>query len=53
MDLEEASACAELIAARHSIPIHMAPGQLFDRARAERFTGPGRLSLEPGQEIEL
>lgn len=53
MDLEEASACAELIAARHSIPIHMAPGRLFDRARAERFTGPGRLILEPGQEIEL
>lgn len=53
MDLEEASACAKLIAARHSIPIHMAPGQLFDRARAERFTGPGRLILEPGQEIEL
>lgn len=53
MDLEEASACAELIAARHSIPIHMAPGKLFDRARAERFTGPGRLILEPGQEITL
>lgn len=53
MDLDEASACAELIAARHSIPIHMAPGKLFDRARAERFTGPGRVILEPGEEIEL
>ena len=53
MDLDEASVCAELIAARHSIPIHMAPGKLFDRARAERFTGPGRVILEPGEEIEL
>ena len=53
MDLDEASVCAELIAARHSIPIHMASGKLFDRARAERFTGPGRVILEAGEEIEL
>ena len=53
MDIAEASACARLIAAKHSIPTHMAPGRLFDRAAAERFDGPGRLILEPGEEITL
>ena len=52
-DIAEASACARLIAAKHSIPTHMAPGRLFDRAAAERFDGPGRLILEPGEEITL
>ena len=53
MDIEEASACAALVNARHSIPYHMAPGQLFDRARAERFEGPGKLIVEAGEEIIL
>lgn len=53
MDLEEASACASLVNARHSVPYHMAPGQLFDAARAERFEGPGKLVLEAGQTISL
>ena len=53
MDLDEASACAALVNARHSIPYHMAPGQLFDRERAEQFDGPGRLILEAGEEIAL
>ena len=53
MDLEEASACAELVQARHSIPYHMAPGQLFDRERAEKFDGPGKLIIAAGEEIEL
>ena len=53
MDLEEASACAQLVGARHSIPYHMAPGALFDRERAEQFQGPGRLILEAGQELIL
>ena len=53
MDLDEASACAEMIGARHSVPYHMAPGALFDRARAETFQGPGRLILEAGEEIVL
>ena len=53
MDVAEASACAQLIAAQHSVPIHMAPGKLFDRAAAERFEAPGRLILEPGDEIVL
>lgn len=53
MDLEEASACAALVQARHSIPYHMAPGQLFDRERAEQFEGPGKMVIAAGEEIEL
>ena len=53
MDLEEASACAEAVRARHSIPYHMAPGELFNRERAELFNGPGKMILEAGEEIPL
>ena len=53
MDLAEASECAALIGAAHNIPIHLKPGALFDRSRAEMFTGPNRLIVEPGQEIVL
>ena len=53
MDLEEASVCAELVQARRSIPYHMAPGQLFDRERAEKFEGPGKMIIAAGEEIEL
>ena len=53
MDLDEASACAKLVNARHSIPYHMAPGKLFDPARAEAFDAPNRLILPAGEEIIL
>lgn len=53
MGLKEAAECARLIGAKHNIPVHMKPGQLFDRKRAENFNAPNRLILEPGQEIEL
>jgi hypothetical protein len=53
MDIEEASACAALVNARHSIPYHMALGKLFDRKRAEQLTGPGKLIVEAGEEIVL
>ncbi len=53
MDMEEASACARLVNARHSIPYHMAPGALFDEKRAEQFDGPNRLILPAGEEITL
>ena len=56
----EASECAKVVAARHSIPVHMVPmkdpndpGQLFSRQVAEQFKVPGRIILEPGQEIQL
>lgn len=53
MDLPEAGECARLIGARHSVPVHLKPGELFDRSRAELFDVPGRLILEPGEEIVL
>ena len=53
MDIEEASACAALVNAKHSIPYHMAPGKLFDADRAAQFDGPGRLIIPAGEEITL
>jgi L-ascorbate metabolism protein UlaG (beta-lactamase superfamily) len=53
MDAKEASVCAAMIGARYNIPIHMKPGQLFDRKFAENFNPQNRLIVEPGTEIEL
>ena len=53
MGLEEAAECAQLIGARHNTPVHMKPGELFDKAIAEQFKAPNRLIVEPGEEIEL
>ncbi len=60
MDVAEASRCADLVKARHSIPIHMVPmnnpedpSQLFDKETAESFQGPGRIIVEPGNTIVL
>lgn len=60
MDRTEASHCAALVGARHSIPVHMVPmdnpedpTQLFDRTRAEEFQADGRIILEPGEELVL
>lgn len=53
MDMDEAISCAKLVNARHSIPYHMAPGQLFDQERAELFDVPNRLIIPAGEEIEL
>lgn len=53
MDLKGAAECARLVGARHNIPIHMKPGALFDRKRAEKWDAPGRLIIEPGEEIQL
>ena len=59
MDAAEASACARMVAARHSIPVHVVPvsdplaKRLFSREVAERFQVPGRIILEPGETLEL
>lgn len=53
MDAKEATACADLIKAKHSIPIHMKPGELFDMKQAEKFTAKNRLIVKAGEEIEL
>ena len=53
MDIAEASESAALIDARHSIPYHMAPGELFNRERAEQFEAKSRLIVAAGEEIRL
>lgn len=53
MDPVNASICAARIGARHSIPIHTKPGELFSMDVARRFDIPGRIILQPGEEIEL
>ena len=37
MDIPEAIECEKLIGAKHTIPYHMAPGELFDENRAKKF----------------
>jgi len=53
MDLVEAAQCAELIGAKHNTPVHLKPGELFDREMAEQFNAPNRAIFDPGEEVEL
>ena len=60
MDVAEASECARLVGARHSILVHMVPmndpsdpAQLFSRERAETFQAEGRIIIAPGEELVL
>lgn len=53
MGMDEAIACANLVKARHSIPYHIAPGSLFDRARAELFTAEGAMIVADGEVITI
>lgn len=53
MDIPEAIECAKIIGAKHTVPVHMAPGRLFDVKKAEMFTAPGAVKLSPGDEIEI
>jgi len=53
MDVREAIKCAEIINAKHTIPVHMKPGELFDLNIAEKFTTPSALIIEAGKEIVL
>ena len=53
MGLKEAAECARLAGAKHNIIIHLRPGALFDRKKAERWDAPNKLIVEPGQEIVL
>ncbi len=53
MDPVEAAVCADLIGAKHSIPVHMKPGELFDIKMAERFTAKSRLIVKAGETICL
>ncbi len=49
----EASECAKIIGAKHSIPIHMKVGELFDEEKAEAFHAAGKIVLKPGEELSL
>ena len=53
MNLKEAAECARFIGAKHNIIIHLKPGALFSRKKAERWDAPNKLIIEPGQEVEL
>jgi L-ascorbate metabolism protein UlaG (beta-lactamase superfamily) len=53
MDAKEAARCADIIGARHAIPVHTKPGRLFDSSVADAFTAANRLILQPGQELAL
>lgn len=53
MGPREASECAALIGARHSIPVHSFPGGLYDEKKARTFQAEGRLLVKPGEEIAL
>ena len=53
MDAIEAAQCAELINAKHAIPIHMQPYKKFSNDVAEKFICNNRLIVEPDEWIEL
>lgn len=53
MGAAEAIRCAEVIGAKHTIPIHMKPGALFGEEKAKEFITPSGLILIPGTEIIL
>ncbi len=59
MDIREASACARMIGARHTIPIHSSPTGvadpwlLWDEKTASGLDCPGRLLVKNGEEITL
>ncbi|EKQ56632.1 MULTISPECIES: MBL fold metallo-hydrolase [unclassified Clostridium] len=53
MDAKEAEKCAEIIGAKHAIPIHTKPGELFDINVANEFSPANKLIVKPGEEIEL
>jgi len=53
MNLIEAAECAVLIGAKHNVPVHLKPGELFDMEMAQQFNAPNRLIIEAGKEVEL
>ena len=53
MDMAEASRVADLLDTKYAIPVHMAPGHLFDDEKVKAFKTKKALVLKPGQEITL
>ncbi|MDR0813467.1 MAG: MBL fold metallo-hydrolase [Oscillospiraceae bacterium] len=50
---EQSAEIAAVIGAKHNIPVHLAPIELFARGKAKKWAAPNKLILEPGQEIDL
>lgn len=63
MDVAEASECAKLVDAAHTIPVHLMPvhspenatnpANLFSEEKAAAFKAPGKLVLRPGESVQL
>lgn len=53
MDVEEAIKCAEVIKAKHTVPIHMSPGSLFNKERAELFQTDSAMIVANDTVLEL
>lgn len=53
MDIDEAIECEKIIKAKHTIPYHMAPGELFSEERASKFVTPTTMIVRPGETIEI
>lgn len=53
MDIDEAIKCEGLIKAKHTIPYHMSPGELFNEERASKFITPTTLIVRPNEIIEI
>ncbi len=56
MNVAEAAECARTVGAKHNIPYHMVPSSNldgFDQSVAESFDAPGRIILQPGEELVL
>lgn len=60
MDVDEASECAKLVAAKHSIPVHESPidsasdtHKEFDEDKVENFHAEGRIIMVPGAVLHL
>ncbi len=56
MDLEEAAECAKLVGAKYNIPYHIVDAvdpSHFSMERAEKFTAPNKLILQPGEELVI
>ena len=53
MEPEEATECAKMIGAKHTVPYHMAPGKLFDAEIAKKLKVDSLLIVPAGSKIEL
>lgn len=53
MGPEEATECANMIKAKHTVPYHMTPGKLFDEETARKLKTDSLLIVPAGTRIEL